>query len=153
MTFPVVADTRAESATPTANFGTALLVGTDASPSVETYLKFDVSGLTGTIQSARLRLFATNGSADGPAVAGAGSAWTETTLNWSNKPAATGAAVDDRVGVGKNVWIEWNVTPLVTGNGTVSFVLSQPGTDGADFHSREAAAPDLRPQLVVTTTP
>jgi hypothetical protein len=35
----------------------------------------------------------------------------------------------------------------------ISFVLAQPGTDGTDFHSRQASSVDLRPQLVVTTAP
>jgi hypothetical protein len=153
LTFPAVADARVEAATPSANFGTAALIGTDFSPDVDSYLSFQVSGLSGTIQSARLRLYATNGSVDGPAVHGTGTAWSETGLTWGNRPAPIGAASDDRAGVAKDAWIEWTVTPLVTGNGTVSFLLTQPGTDGADFHSREASALDLRPQLVVTVAP
>jgi len=153
LTFPAVADTRAESATPGTNFGTAASIATDGSPLVNTYLSFDVSGITGTIQSARLRLYATNGSVDGPAVYQTTSTWGETTLTWANRPALVGAASDDRARVTKNAWTEFAVTPLVSGNGRVSFVLTQPGSDGTDYNSREATAVDLRPQLVVTTAP
>jgi chitodextrinase len=151
-TFGPVADARVEAATPSTNFGTATLIGTDFSPDVDAYIKFDVSGLAGTVQSARLRLYAPNGSLDGPAVHAAGSGWTETTLTWNNRPAPIGPASDDRAAVPRDAWSEWDVTALVTGNGTVTFLLTQPGTDGADFHSSEATAIDLRPQLVVTTT-
>jgi chitodextrinase len=153
VTFLPIADTRAEAATPSTNFGTATLIGTDFSPDVDAYITFSVSGLVGTIQSAKLRLYATNGSVDGPAVHKTDSGWGESTLTWSNRPAPIGGASDDRVAVPQNTWVEWDVTPFVTGNGQVSFLLTQPGTDGADFHSRETATTDRRPQLVVTTAP
>jgi len=151
LSFAPTADARVEMATPATNFGTATLIGTDGSPRVETYFRFDLSGITGSIQSARLRLYATNGTVDGPAIHQTSSAWGETTLTWANRPPAIGAASDDRVAVARNVFVEWSVTPLVTGNGTVSFLLTQPGSNGAEFHSREGALLDRRPQLIVTT--
>jgi hypothetical protein len=42
------------------------------------------------------------------------------------------------------------VTPLVTGNGAVSFALATTSTNGANFASRENATAARRPQLVVT---
>jgi acid phosphatase type 7 len=39
----------------------------------------------------------------------------------------------------------------VTGNATYSFVLSQPGTDGANYASKEHTDATKKPQLVVTT--
>ena len=42
--------------------------------------------------------------------------------------------------------MEFNVTSLVTGNGTYSFVLATDNTDGLDMASRETGTP---PQLVV----
>ena len=153
LTFASVADARVQAANPSSNYGTSSLIGTDASPSVDTYVRFDVAGFSGTVQSARLRLFATNGSVDGPSVSPTSSGWGETTLTWGNRPEPTGPATDDRAGVSSGTWIEWNVTQLVAGNGTVSFVLTQPGTDGADFHSREGTIVDRRPQLVVTVAP
>ena len=49
-----------------------------------------------------------------------------------------------------NAWAEFDVTPLVAGDGTVNFDLTQPSSDAIWFHSREATDPALRPQLVVT---
>jgi hypothetical protein len=47
--------------------------------------------------------------------------------------------------------VEFDVTPLVTGNATYSFVLSQPGTDGANYASKEHDDATKRTQLVLTT--
>ena len=54
-----------------------------------------------------------------------------------------------RTGNGGN-WVEFVVTPLVTGNGTVSFGLSSAVTDSVIYSSKEGTNP---PQLVVTSTP
>ncbi len=66
--FAAAADARVEKASPTANYGTATSLTTDASPVVETYVRFAPSGLAGTVRKAVLRLSASNGSVDGPAV-------------------------------------------------------------------------------------
>ena len=50
-------------------------------------------------------------------------------------------------------WVEYNVTPLVTGDGTYSFRLAQTSTDGVDFRAREYTDSTQRPQLVVTLGP
>ena len=42
-----------------------------------------------------------------------------------------------------------HATPLVTGNGTVSFALATTSADGTDFTSSEGTAAN-RPQLVIT---
>jgi hypothetical protein len=55
--------------------------------------------------------------------------------------------------VATSAFVEWDVTPLVSGNGAISFVLMQPGTDGVDLRSRESGTVSQHPQLVVTTGP
>ena len=47
-----------------------------------------------------------------------------------------------------NTWVEYDVTSLLTGNGTYTFALIADSTDGAEFSSREGGAPA---QLVITT--
>ncbi len=47
-------------------------------------------------------------------------------------------------------WVVYDVTSLVSGNGTYSFNLTSASSDGVDFNSREAAT--NRPELVVTYT-
>jgi calcineurin-like phosphoesterase family protein len=150
LTFPAGADARVLEATPTTNYATSYLRadgGTD--PDVESYIRFTVTGLSGTVTSAKLRLYAFNPSNNGPAVYSTTNSWTETGINWSNRPARTSPATDDKGAVALNTWVEYDVKPFVTGNGTYSFVLATSSADAVDFNQREAAS--LRPELVIVT--
>ena len=72
-----------------------------------------------------------------PPVYTAGNSWTETAVNWNTRPART-SGHDRRQGSDRaNTWVEFDVTPFVTGNGTYSFSLAQTTSDGVDFRSRE----------------
>ncbi|HET7035685.1 MAG TPA: DNRLRE domain-containing protein [Thermomicrobiaceae bacterium] len=149
LTFTPAADTYAQQTTPDTNYGTASHLQSDESPArQESFLRFSVSGLTGPVASATLRLYVSNGSSNGPAVYATSNDWSETGLTWNNKPAATGAASVNLGKVTSGTWVELDVTPLVSGNGTFSFTLVPDGVDGTEFHSREAAN---KPQLVITT--
>jgi hypothetical protein len=65
-----VADARVQEANPTSNYGTATTLRTDGGTDldIDSYLRFNVSGVTGAVLSARLRVYATTNSANGPAV-------------------------------------------------------------------------------------
>jgi hypothetical protein len=117
------------------------------SPGEESYLRFTVTGVTGVVQNATLRLFATNGSSNGPAVYGTSNSWTESGITWNNRPPATTGALDNKTTVAANAWVDYNITALVTGNGAYDLVLLADSTDGATFYSREGSSP---PQLVLT---
>jgi fibronectin type 3 domain-containing protein len=151
LTIAPEADARVEQIAPTTNYGTSYL-RTNLSTSgdnVETYLRFTVTGASGTVQGAKLRLHSTsNGTVDGPAVYTSDTAWGETTVNWNTRPARTSAARDDKGAIPADTWVEYDVTPFVTGNGTYSFNLVTTASDGVNFHSREEAT--LRPELVLT---
>ncbi|HEY8059380.1 MAG TPA: hypothetical protein VID94_11535, partial [Acidimicrobiales bacterium] len=56
-----VADSRVLQASPTVNTGTASRLDVD-NPGEQSYLRFTVTGVTGTVQSAKLRLFVRNSS-------------------------------------------------------------------------------------------
>ena len=148
-TFSAAADARVDQANPTKNYGGSYLATRGGTLKEQTVLRFAVSGLTGPVTAAKLRLWATVATADGPAVYATTTTWVESTVTWNNKPAAVGAASDDVLAVKANTWIEWNVAPLVTGNGTVAFLLAQPNGVQAIYAAREATAAQ-RPQLVVT---
>jgi acid phosphatase type 7 len=161
LTVRPVADARVEEANPTTNYGTSgLRVDGNADPDVESYLRFEVSGVTDTVRQATLRLWvpAGGGTANGPAVFRAPNTWTEAGLTWANRPAATGTALDNKAAIPEGAWVAYTVTAAVSGNGTFNFVLKPESGDGANFHSREGANP---PQLIVefgsaptaTTTP
>ena len=93
------------------------------------------------MKSAKLRLSATTATPDGPGVHSAASLWTETAITWSNKPARGVAPVDDKAAIAAGATVEYDVKPLVTGNGTVSFALVSTSAVAEDFASREFATP------------
>ena len=97
----------------------------------------------------KLRLHSTSdGTADGPAVYTTGTSWSETAVTWNTRPAPTSAATDDKGAIPTNSWVEYDVTPFVTANGTYSFRIATSSTDGVYFSQREAST--FRPELVVT---
>jgi len=150
MTFAVEADARVKQASPGTNYGALTYVSVDGAPDPieESYLRFNVSGVSGAVQSAKLRVYVTaNGTINGPAVQLASNSWTESTMTWNTKPALLSAASDNKGALATNTWVEYDVTPLVSGNGTYTFALIADSTDGAEFSSREGAFPA---QLVIT---
>ena len=117
----------------------------------ESYLKFALTGVTGSVQSAKLHIYDSNDATNnGPAVYAAPSSWTETGITWNNRPARTGVPSDNKVQIAVGTWVEYDVAPLVTGNGDVTFVLVGDSTDGANFASKEYSDPSKKPQLEVT---
>jgi hypothetical protein len=149
-TFTPVADARVEKAHASTNYGSSTSLAVDTGKAA--YLRFTVSGLAGTVHAAKLRLYVTNGTGNGPAVFRTGNTWTEKgtgSITWKNRPAPTGAVLDDKGKVAASAWVEFDVTPAVTGNGTVSFVLTGQSSDSFAAYSREN--PGKAPQLVITT--
>jgi hypothetical protein len=150
-TFVTDADSRVHEANSNTNYGTygtVLYVDGGADPDVETYLRFTVAGVSGTVTSAKLRVYLTEGSSNGPAVYATSSSWTETGITWNNRPARTSGALDDKGSVGKDIWVEYDVTLSITGNGTYSFILATDSTDSITLSAREGSFPA---QLAVTT--
>jgi hypothetical protein len=147
------ADAMVKEGSPTSNYGSnaALRVDAGTDPDVESYLRFSVSGLSGgPVQSARLRLWATSATTNGPAAYSTTNAWTEGGtggITWSTRPARTSPPTDDKASVPGGAWVEFDVTSLVSGNGTFSFVLAGTSTDGLDLSSKEGVH---APELVVT---
>ena len=145
-TFAAVADARVQEENPTRNYGTSPFLNTIGGvddPDMESYLKFDVSGLGGPVKTAVLRMVPTGFSWDGPGVRSAASTWTETTINWSNRPARGASAVSDK----GFLWqpVDYDVKSLVTGNGTVSFALISTTGYETEFGSRESSDADRAP--------
>jgi hypothetical protein len=153
--FPASADARVERAHSSTNYGTSTTLRVDccsSSSTVESYLSFPVSGLSGPVKSARLRVFLSSGSKDGPAVYGTGSGWKESGsggITWTNRPLRITGVLADRGTVADNAWVEWDVTPFVTGDGTWSFVLATGSKDGVTGYAREKGTNP--PALVITT--
>ena len=102
------------------------LRATNASPKFETYFKFDLAGITGTVQSAKLHVWDWNDATNnGPAVYQAGNSWTETGITWNNRPARIGVPSDNKVAIPVETWVEYDVVPFVLGNGELTLVWSE----------------------------
>ena len=148
-TFYASADAHVESDQPATNYGTGSRMLTDADPQAHVLVRFAVSGISGTVTGAHLRLFANNPSDDGPSVYRSSGAWTEGGVTWNNRPAPTGAALGKLGVVPLDAWVDLDVTAAVAADGTYDFLLASGTSDGSTYHSREAAHP---PELVVTTS-
>lgn len=88
--FGAEADAHVVAANPNRNYGKAKTLQVDSSPLIESYLRFRVKGVDGAVRSAKLRLWVSGSTSDGPAVYPSGTAWSERTITWSNRPARTG---------------------------------------------------------------
>ena len=144
--FTPVADTFVNSASPTANNGSATtLSARGTSPQVNSYLRFTVSGV-GSASRAVLRLYVSDPSPDaGKLHRVALNTWPEN-LRHSARP-ALGALITDLGAVSSGAYREIDVSAYVTGDGTYSFAVVGENLDLARFHSREGVND---PQLVVT---
>jgi hypothetical protein len=149
---PIVAeaDSRVPEAKPDLNFGsnpTLYVEGGAADPDVETYIRFTVTGISGTVSSAKLRVYVTDATRNGPALYTTSNSWTETSITWNNRPARTSDMLGDKGALSVNSWVEYDVTNIVTANGTYSFILATDAADILGLSSREGSS---GPQLIVT---
>src|SRR4029079_17490348 len=106
----LAADSYVQQSTATTNYGNATTVQVDSNDGVaHGYVKMTI-GNVGPISSAKLRVYCTNTSS-GPNTVRvvADNSWTETGINWNNKP-ATGATVATLGKVTKNSWVEIDIT-------------------------------------------
>ena len=150
-TFTAQADAYVRDSTPTKNFGTAsgLRVKTASSGVYRSFVRFSVTGLTGTVTSAKVRLYATDGSVDGGSLRTvADTTWSQSTINWNNAPGFSANSLATAGRVASGTWVELDVTSYVSGNGDFSFALVNASPDVATYSSREGAQP---PELVVMT--
>lgn len=161
--FQATADTYVNQSRPAKNFGGANAIKLDyASPTMRSYIKFDLSSLPSdhVISSATLRLYSFPPNGDACPAQGIGvdvyraasDGWTELGITYANAPGSTGERLSSADGFGVKQYVEFDVTSAVATNGIVSFVLQVPScgagpTNVTDFKSKEAAG--NRPQLVV----
>lgn len=156
LTFTAAADAKVNEASPTTNYGTATSLLVDGGTGVRqnAFIRFNASGISGSVQSVKLRVFSgTDGTANGPAAYLADNNWVESGtggVTWNTQPALSSGAFDNKGSIATSTWVEYDVTILVSGDGTYTFALVADSTDGVTFSSREGANP---PQLVVTFGP
>jgi hypothetical protein len=151
--FTTIADAYVSSSQTTNNFGSSnTLRVRNASTVLVSYLKFTVSGISGSAQDAKLRLFVTQSNQGGSAYLvsndynDSSDPWAESGLNWSNAPAIGGGALSTLGTVPAGQWVEFDVTPAVTGNGTFSFAIKSTSSSAVFYSSKEGTNV---PELVV----
>ena len=147
-TVPLDADAYFNTSSPTKNYATATVLKLH-SPTTAEYrpiVKFTLSGFSGAPTSVKIRLFVADGSDDCGSWYKVDNGWTETGVNWNNKPVVSGSPVAT-VGDGTTgTWVDVDVTSAITGNGTYSFEATSGSTNTAEFSSREGTNP---PQVVI----
>jgi PKD repeat protein len=149
LTFTPTDDVYVRQPNPNENAGadTTVRIYKSGASDTQSYFKFTVAGVTGTVTSVRLRLWVTDASSvAGSIYSVADTGWSEGTITWTTKP-APGSLVTIGGGAPLGTWVEYDLTGAVGGDGTFSFVLKDGGTDAARFSSKEAAND---PQLVVS---
>jgi hypothetical protein len=158
-TIPIEIDTYArDGASQNSNFGTNTLLHSRRSATVgETrvaYLRLDTAGVTGPIESARVRFACRNAVSATTVVellAVPTTTWSETTLRWSNRPAVGAVLGSFTVTSTAHAWKEVDVTAYVNaeraaGRTAVSFAL-QPPTNGQLVYINSGEATSMRPEL------
>jgi len=138
----------------TTNFGTATTLRMrQAAIILNSYLKFVVSGISGPVSSAKLRMKVTTASSSGGSVysvsnnyLGTSTPWIENGLNYNNAPAISGTPWSTVGSVTVGQVVEFDVTPAIAGNGTFSFGLKNSSTTAVQYSSEEGAT---KPELVI----
>ncbi|MBK1876516.1 DUF7594 domain-containing protein [Pelagicoccus mobilis] len=119
--------------------GTRLRVRSSASGNGQiAFYKFDVSGLSESVTSATLKLYAKVGTGD-PVTAYAvnDNSWTENGITWSNQP-VLGSALDT-LNVVDGVFNSFDLSGFITGEGTYTIALQGDADVEQSFRSREHA--------------
>ncbi len=146
-----MADAYVDSSKPGVNNGTQTTIRVDGSPFVNSYLRFNLSGLSGPVSQARLRIYANSASTSGISASGVtDNSWLETGITYANAP-EIGNVVATSSAVGAGTWKELDVTSLINGNGLVSIGLKTSGSTAISLASRESGI--NAPQLLVTYLP
>jgi PKD repeat protein len=149
VSFTPTDDAFVRSNNPNENNGNADTLRTwKGSGQTNSFLKFDVSGVTGTVTSAKLRLFVVAQSPNAGNVFPVGdTSWTEGAITWATSPAIGSTRIGQGGPAPLGTWIEIDLGSAISGNGTVSLALVGASSTAAWFSSGEGANP---PQLVLT---
>jgi PKD repeat protein len=148
VTLNPVADSYTNTGSPATNYGTniSLRVGTSV---FRSYLRFDLTGISGTIQSAALKVYANSAQSTGYSVYRvADTTWGESTITATNQPAFAATASGASGAILINTWTSVGVTSLATAaeGSLLSMGLSTTGSQ-TNLASRESAN---KPELVLT---
>ena len=130
------------------NYGAERVMRVNDKPVKRSYIRFTVPAISGTIESAYLRVYAKSAAANGFRVWTTTANWNQGAITYANAPAAGTLVADVPRFTATNTWRQIDVTAAVAG-GARAFLLATPSTP-ADviFSSREGGRP---PELVIST--
>ena len=148
-TFNPAADAYVAGDFATTNYGTSATLKADASPSFQSYLRFNIGDINGTVTKATLRLYTTSSSATGYQVKRiTDQTWEEGTITYANAP-TLGSLIGSSGNFAAGNWTSVDVTSLITGNGIYDLALTTTSTVTLNFNSRDAS--QNQPQLIIQT--
>ena len=157
--FSPIGDAYVRSDFPNSNYGSSVDVRVVGSPNIISgYFKFSLTGLSGSPQSAKLRLYVTDPSNVGGAVYLVSNdynntitpttPWVESGLKYNNAPPISGTPISTLGSVLTGTWVEFDVKSAINGDGVYSFAITSSSTNSVYYSSMNASA--NTPVLVVT---
>jgi fibronectin type 3 domain-containing protein len=157
LTFSPTDDATVDSSQSAVNLGGSSRITVDNSPVNYSLLKFNVNLTSGcSVSSAKLQLTVGSNTNDNSAYGGdvygaSSNSWDESSVNWDTAPLAAGTKVGSvTTAVALNTAYEFDVKPLITGDGPVSMIIKSINSDGARYYSKEGGNPAQDPKLLVT---
>ena len=146
LTIPARTDAQVRSLHPSTNYGSSPTLRVRSGRS-RVYLKFDVTGISTRPQSAKLRLWVTDGGPSGGTVYRVSSSWREASITWHNAPTISGSSIASYGSVTAGHWVEVDVRSAITKSGTYSFAITGGSSNNVDYASTETSHD---PVLVIT---
>ncbi|MEN8261680.1 MAG: DNRLRE domain-containing protein, partial [Pseudomonadota bacterium] len=150
LTFTPVADTYVDESFPTKAYGATTTLAVDASSLTQTFLRFELSGLSGmTVIGVRLRMYNTEGSISGGRIwTMSAQDWSESTT-WNSRPSIDGQQVGAFGSVSSGASYETPLAIFALTDGPLSLAIDSTSIDRAHWGSREIrVAPRLLLDLV-----
>lgn len=136
---------------------TCMTTGDPASVIRRSFVKFDVSGESGNLVSAKVRVQVVDPSVDTPGLRYVpDDSWSENTITYANQPAPETAGLYLEGGTIQGQVVEYDVTEKLRTegvNGTHSFRFGQGVSDDLTAFASSENEVVARPQLVIDSTP
>ena len=148
LTFSPVADSYVNQIDPVANFGTNRSIRVDGTPLVHSYLRFEVTGINNDpVVKITLRIYANSASSRGFDVYKVSdNTWQERQITYNNAPDyAEKVGTSDRFPA--NHWVEVDISPLLSADGTISIALTGINQTAINLASRDDNS--NKPELLV----
>ena len=129
---------------PDLNLGSVSRLSVDSDTAKRAYLKFNVTGISGSIRSAKIKLYNKDASDKGGDIYHVpDTTWAESGITWNNKPPTEGPIIDSLGAVALNSVYFFDVTSRVTGNGVFAFAILSTSADQVEYDSKEGLNPPV----------